>query len=65
MILKNIFSLCDKKGVTVAEVERSTGLANGTIGKWATKIPRLDNAKAVADYFCVTVDELLKGEKET
>lgn len=64
MILENIKNLCKTRGITVAEVERSTGIANGAIGKWGTKIPRVDNLKSVADFFGVTVDELLRGKED-
>lgn len=64
MNLKKIKELCIEKKVTFASLERETGIGNGVIAKWAESSPRVDNLKKVADYFGVTVDELLKGENE-
>lgn len=62
MILDNIRTLCKEKGTTIRAVERDTGLGNGVIARWATSSPRVENVKLVADYFGVTVDELLSDK---
>lgn len=62
MILDNIRTLCKEKGTTIRAVERDTGLGNGVIARWDTSSPRVENVKLVADYFGVTVDELLSNE---
>lgn len=64
MILDNIRKLCEKKGVSIWAVERATGIGNGVIARWENSSPRVENLKLVADYFGVTVDELLKGGKK-
>ena len=56
----NIKSLCDKAGTTFAELERNVGFGNGTIARWDEKVPSVSRVKIVADYFGVTVDDLLK-----
>ena len=61
MIIDNI---CEKKGVSIWAVERATGIGNGVIARWETSSPRVENLKLVADYFGVTVDDLLKGGKK-
>jgi transcriptional regulator with XRE-family HTH domain len=60
MILERIRALCAERGVTIKQLERETGISNGIIAKWGDSNPRVDNAKAVADFFGVTVDDLLK-----
>lgn len=60
MILTNIKKLCEGRGMTLAALERSTGIGNGVIAGWAEGRPRVDLLKRVADYFGVTVDDLLK-----
>ena len=60
MILKNIIRLCKDKGITIAKLERETGISNGTIARWEKSSPVIDNVKAVADYFGVTLDDLMK-----
>lgn len=64
MLLKNIRKLCQNRQTTVAQLEREIGLSNGTISKWASSSPTVNNLKAVADYLGVTMDELLAEDKE-
>lgn len=64
MIIDNIRELCEKKGVSIWAVERATGIGNGVIARWENSSPRVENLKLVADYFGVTVDDLLKGGKK-
>ena len=67
MILDNIVRLCKENGISIAKLERETGISNGTISKWGASSPTIGNVKAVADFFNVTVDFLLGGaepEKE-
>lgn len=61
MLLDNITKLCKKKGISIAKLERETGIGNGTIGRWDSVSPSIDNVCKVADYFEVTVDQLLSG----
>lgn len=63
MVLKKIMDLCAKRGISVYRLENDLKFANGTIRKWSKAKPRSDMLKAVADYFSVTVDELLKEEE--
>ena len=58
MVYKNISSLCSKKGISIARLERETDIGNGTIRRWEKNSPTIDNLKKVADYFGHTVDEL-------
>lgn len=60
MILKNITRLCKEKGVSIAKLERETGIGNGTISRWGISSPTISNVKAVADFFGVSVDALLQ-----
>lgn len=64
MIFTNIVLLCKERGISVAKLERETGLGNATIRRWATSSPTVETLKTVADYFGVTVDSLL-SEKDT
>ena len=62
MRLDNIRRLCRLNDISVTTLERDLDMGNGTIGKWVKSSPRLDSVKKVADYFNVTVDQLV-GEK--
>lgn len=59
-VFENISILCRKNKISIAKLERDTGLGNATIRVWARSSPTVDKLKAVADYFGVTVDELLQ-----
>lgn len=59
MLLQNIVSLCKERGTNLAEVEKNSGISKGTMCRWGKNTPSVDKVKAVADYFGVTVDELL------
>lgn len=54
-----IKQLADERHITIAELERTTGISNGQIRKWDARSPKVENLKKVADYFGVSVDFLL------
>ena len=60
MILHKVRGLCERDNITVTALEKKLGFGNGTISAWDRCSPSVKNLKAVADYFGVTVDELLK-----
>lgn len=60
MIYDRIKRLCDEKGTTIYALTKELNLGYGTISRWRTSSPSVDRLKAVADYFGVTVDSLLK-----
>lgn len=62
MLLDNIKSLCAKRRISLSLLETETRLGKNTIYRWAKAYPSADKLKKVADYFGVTVDELLKEE---
>lgn len=62
MIYENIMALCKERNISVRTLERETGLGNGVIAGWKQKHPRVDRLLAVADYFGVTLDELVRGK---
>lgn len=59
MIYTNISNLCRDKGISIAKLERELGFGNSTVRGWANSSPTVEKLKAVADYFGVTVDDLL------
>lgn len=61
MIYENVKTFADKKGMSIAELERKAELPNGTIGKWRNATPRADSLKRVADVLKVKVDKLMEG----
>lgn len=61
MIYENIVKRCKERGISIMQLEKACNLGNGTVGGWKNGNPRVDLVKRVADYFAVTIDELLKG----
>ena len=64
MLVRNIRRLCSEKGISIRQLERSVGLTNGIVASWEEKAPSVMRVKAVADFFGVTVDELLMETEE-
>ena len=62
MLADKIRALCKSRGKRVGDVEAACGLSIGAISKWNCSSPTVRNLKAVADYFQVTVDELLRED---
>ena len=62
VILDNIRAMCAKRGISTFMLERELGFGDGTIMKWKTASPTVGKLKRVADYFGVTVDELLRED---
>ena len=62
MIFSNISMLCKQRGISVAKLERECGLGNATIRGWETSSPNVENLKRVADYFGVSVDNLISQD---
>jgi transcriptional regulator with XRE-family HTH domain len=58
-IKDKVQELARQKKMTIAEVERNTGIANGTIGKWNRQNPSLETLQKIANYFNVSTDYLL------
>lgn len=62
MILNKVMDMCAERGISVYRLEHDLKFSNGTIRKWGGANPRADKLKAVANYFGVTVDDLLKED---
>lgn len=62
MLADKIRALCESRGKAVGAVETACGLSVGAISKWNASSPTVKNLKAVADYFDVTIDELLRED---
>lgn len=64
MILKRISQLCKERGISIARLERETGISNGTIGRWDVSSPSVNNLAAVANYFGVSIDSFVNEETD-
>ena len=59
MIYDNVLKLCKEQNISIAKLEKETGMGNATIRGWATSSPTVEKIKRVADYFGVPVTELI------
>ncbi len=59
-IYDNISNFAAKKGISISQLERDSGLSNGAISKWKIVSPTISNVKAVAKTLNVTIDDLTK-----
>ena len=58
--------LCQKKGVSRSRAAKEIGLSNSTVTKWKNTgaVPSGDTTLKVAEYFGVSVDELMGKQKD-
>lgn len=56
--------LCETNDISVSKLEAILGFSRGSICKWDVNTPSVEKVKAVADYFSVTVDCLLKRDEQ-
>ncbi len=61
-IVERIKELCASRGITLNQLAKAVGLKS-TIARWEDHEPSVDKVRLVAQYFGVTVSEVL-GEKE-
>ena len=64
MIYESIVKRCKTKGISIMQLEKSCGLGNGTVAGWKIGSPRVDLLIRVADFFGITLDELIRKEDE-
>lgn len=62
MIYDKVRKLAKEQGISIPNLEKECGLSNGSIAKWNTSKPRIDNLKKVADRLGTTIEELIKDE---
>lgn len=57
--------LCALHGTKPAHVASATGVKTATLSSWknGTYTPKVDKLMAIADYFGVTIDYLVRGEE--
>lgn len=64
MLFFKISELCNKKGISIAKLERETNISNGTISRWSTSSPTVENLTKVADRLGVSLDYLMGREQK-
>lgn len=62
MIYENVKRAADRRGMTISELEKKSGLKNGTISKWREHSPTVNNIKRVSAVLRISVSTLIKTE---
>lgn len=57
--------LCKKRNVTISKLESELFFSPGLISRWNKNIPAIDKIIDIANYFGVSIDELVGSSKET
>lgn len=60
MIYNTIKELCDKRGISITQLEKEAGLKSGTVCKWDEHSPLVKNLQAVAKVLKVKMEKLLQ-----
>lgn len=63
-LLKNTYLICVKNGISFSKLEKILGFGNGSISRWKKVSPNVLAVKKVADYFGVTIDQLMDEKRE-
>lgn len=65
MFWNNFLAQCVKKGKSPAVVAEELGFSNSATTCWKNgSLPRMSSRKKIAEYFGITVDELMGTKKE-
>lgn len=63
LIYEKIKEICERKGVSIAYVEKEAGLKNGAISKWSKSTPLATNLCSVARVLGVNIEVLLEDDE--
>ena len=58
-VLDGIKRMCKERGISLRQLEQACDLAPRYVYKWGTSVPGIDKVEVVADYFGVSIDELI------
>lgn len=59
LLIDNIRNLCKKNKVSISKLEADLFLSPGLISRWNKNSPSLDKVADIADYFGISIDELI------
>ena len=59
LLVKSIREICKENKITPSQLENELGFGAGLISRWSKNSPSLDKIVDIADYFNITIDELI------
>ena len=60
MLYDNIKKICEKKGITIMQLEQTLEFPRSYICKWNNNEPGILKVQKVADYLGVAIEDLLE-----
>ncbi len=63
-MVSKIKALAKTRGLSIMQIEEQCGIGQKSIYNWDTNIPSVDKVKRVADFFGVSMDELMDPEEQ-
>lgn len=65
LLVKSIRKICKSNNITPSQLEAELGFGAGLISRWTKSSPSLDKIVDIADYFNVSIDELIGRNQKT
>ena len=65
LLVKSIREICKSNNITPSQLEAELGFGAGLISRWTKSSPSLDKIVDIADYFNVSIDELIGRNQKT
>lgn len=65
LLVKTIRTLCKDNNISVSQLENDLNFGAGLISRWTKSSPSLDKIIDIADYFHVTLDEVVGRNQKT
>lgn len=59
LLIDNIRNLCKKNKISISKLENDLFLSPGLISRWNKNMPSLDKIIDIAEYFGISIDELI------
>ena len=63
-MVEKIKSLAKARGMTIMQLEEQCGIGQKSIYDWDTHRPKVDTVKRVADFFGVTINDLIESDNQ-
>lgn len=64
-VFERIENLRKSRNISQGKLEKELGFSNGSISKWKSSMPNPERLQKLADYFGVSIEHLLTGEKSS
>lgn len=63
-MLERIQELCQRRNISIAELERRANFGNGTIRRWGSAYPSVDKVAKVAALLNTSIEYLYRGTEQ-